>query len=234
MTTALVFYLTIVILLGLAVALFQYKPWLKSDKTFWILSILKALSIGVLILLLFNPKTNLSNSRVVKPKLCILLDNTQSVKFLNKDKTLDSVYKILISNKILNKKFELQTYSFGRNLKASALLDFKAPQTDLGKSLETLNEINKDERAAVVLISDGNQTIGSSYLYSSIRKPKAVYPIILGDTTDYLDLKIQRLNVNKYAFLGNIFPVEVFVNYNGNQSIHVFLDVLNQDATSGA
>lgn len=225
MTTALLFYLTITILLGLAVALFQYKPWLKSDKTYWILSILKALSIGALLLLLFNPKTNLNNSRIVKPKLCILLDNTQSVKFLNKDKTLDSVYKVLISNKILNKKFELQTYSFGKDLKASARLDFKAPQTNLGKSLQTLNEINKDERAAVVLISDGNQTIGSSYLYSSSRKPQAVYPIILGDTTEYIDLKIQRLNVNKYAFLGNIFPVEVFVNYNGNQSIQTELTV---------
>ena len=104
MTTALLFYLTITILLGLAVALFQYKPWLKSDKTYWILSILKALSIGALLLLLFNPKTNLNNSRIVKPKLCILLDNTQSVKFLNKDKTfkdeeeLKDIFKSCLKN----------------------------------------------------------------------------------------------------------------------------------------
>ena len=230
MTTALLFFFIITILLGLAVALFQYKPWLKSDKTYWILSVLKALSIGALILLLFNPKTNLNNSRIVKPKLCILLDNTQSVKFLNKDKTLDSVYKLLISNKILNKKFELQTYRFGKDLNASTRLDFKAPQTNLGKSLQTLNEINKDEGSAVVLISDGNQTIGTSYLYNLNNKSLPIYPIMLGDTTKYKDIKIQQLNVNKYAFLGNKFPVEVFANYNGSESVQAELTIRSKES----
>ena len=70
------FYLTITILLGFSVALFQYKPWFKSDKIYWVLSVLRALSITALLLLLFNPKINLNSSRIVKPKLNILLDNT--------------------------------------------------------------------------------------------------------------------------------------------------------------
>jgi hypothetical protein len=34
-----------------------------------------------------------------------------------------------------------------------------------------------------------------------------------------LDLKINQINVNKYAFLKNKFPVEVFLQYNGNETI---------------
>ena len=229
MTTTMLFYLTMTILLGFSVALFQYKPWFKSDKIYWVLSVLRALSIAALLLLLFNPKINLNFSRIIKPKLNILLDNTQSIKFLNKDKILDSVYNILISNKTLNEKFDIESYTFDKDLNATSRLDFKAPQTNLGKSLQTLNEIQmelyRDDQAAAILISDGNQTIGSSYLYNSNSNSQPVFPLMLGDSTAYLDLKIQHLNVNKYTFLGNIFPVEVFVNYNVNRNIRTDLRV---------
>ncbi|MBC7749034.1 MAG: hypothetical protein H7Z76_10750, partial [Methylotenera sp.] len=45
------------------------------------------------------------------------------------------------------------------------------------------------------------------------------YPLAVGDTTKFLDLKVTQLNVNKYAFQKNKFPVEVFLNYSGNKSI---------------
>jgi hypothetical protein len=42
----------------------------------------------------------------------------------------------------------------------------------------------------------------------------------VGDTTTYLDLKVTQLNVNKYAFHKNKYPVEVFLNYSGTKSIN--------------
>src|SRR5690606_12097894 len=42
-----------------------------------------------------------------------------------------------------------------------------------------------------------------------------VFPVIFGDTTKYTDLKIQQLNVNKYTYLKNKFPVEIIINYEG-------------------
>ena len=41
----------------------------------------------------------------------------------------------------------------------------------------------------------------------------------MGDTTTFLDIKIGQLNVNKYAYHKNKFPVEVFLNYSGTKSI---------------
>ena len=42
----------------------------------------------------------------------------------------------------------------------------------------------------------------------------------MGDTTTYLDLRVSQLNVNKYAFHKNKYPVEVFLNYSGTKSVN--------------
>ena len=46
-----------------------------------------------------------------------------------------------------------------------------------------------------------------------------MYKRQVGDTTTYLDLKISQINVNKYAFHKNKFPVEVFLQYAGTKSV---------------
>ena len=70
----------------------------------------------------------------------------------------------------------------------------------------------------VVLFTDGNQTTGNDYVFN-FQENTSVFPVVLGDTTTVIDLKINQINVNKYAFLKNKFPVEVFLEYNGNETI---------------
>ena len=71
----------------------------------------------------------------------------------------------------------------------------------------------------MILISDGNQTYGSDYEFTSSKYKQPIYSVILGDTTTYVDLQIKQLNVNRYAYLKNRFPVEVILVYNGNESM---------------
>ena len=225
MRESLLFYITVTAIIALLVALFQYKPWRKSATFLWVLTTLRALSIGALLLLILNPKTDLNSSLIVKPKLSILVDNTQSIQFLNRTELLNSTLKKLSENGLLNEKFEIQSYKFDKDFTLLDSLEYTGTQTNIGKSLETINAIHKDDQAAVVLLSDGNQTIGNSYLYQSKFLSQAVFPVVIGDTTPYVDLKIQQLNVNKYTFLGNTFPVEIFVNYNGSRSIQTNLKI---------
>ncbi len=225
MIKSLLFYITFTAIIALLVALFQYKPWRKSAVHLWVLTIFRTLSIGTLLLLIFNPKIDLNTSQIIKPKLSILVDNTQSIKFLNRTEMLDSILKKILENEHLNKKFEIQAYTFDKDLSLLDSLNYNGMQTNIGKSLETINAIDKDDQATVVLLSDGNQTIGNSYLYQSEPTLKAVFPVVVGDTIPYTDLKIQQLNVNKHTFLGNTFPVEIFVNYNGNRSIQSDLKI---------
>ena len=225
MRESLLLYITVIAIIALLVALFQYKPWRKSATFLWMLTTFRALSIGVLLLLILNPKTDLNISRIAKPKLSILVDNTQSIQFLNRTELLNSTLKKLSENGLLNEKFEIQSYKFDKDFTLLDSLDYTGTQTNIGKSLETINAIHKDDQAAVVLLSDGNQTIGNSYLYQSKFLSQAVFPVVIGDTTTYVDLKIQQLNVNKYTFTGNTFPVEIFVNYNGSRNIQSNLKI---------
>ena len=148
---------------------------------------------------------------------------TQATHKIMSDRIVAGTF--VIAAVMLNKKFEVQSYKFDKDFALLDSLEYTGTQTNIGKSLETINAIHKDDQAAVVLLSDGNQTIGNSYLYQSKFLSQAVFPVVIGDTTPYVDLKIQQLNVNKYTFLGNTFPVEIFVNYNGSRSIQSNLKI---------
>jgi len=76
----------------------------------------------------------------------------------------------------------------------------------------------------VVLFTDGNQTQGSDYVFN-IQQNANVFPVVLGDTIEHFDLKINQLNANKYAFLKNKFPVEVFLNYTGSKPVNAVLSI---------
>src|SRR5690606_6812184 len=116
-------------------------------------------------------------------------------------------------------KYEVQSYQFSSELESAETYDFKGTQTRIDGVGKGLKSIHKSVNHPTVIITDGNQTQGNDYIYS-FDENKAVYPIVLGDTTYGLDLKISQLNVNKYAFLKNKFPVEVFVNYSGNKNVN--------------
>ena len=52
-----------------------------------------------------------------------------------------------------------------------------------------------------------------------------VFPVILGDSMYQTDLKIQQINVNKYTYLNNKFPVEIIASYTGNTDVQSELKI---------
>src|SRR5690606_30804893 len=115
----------------------------------------------------------------------------------------------------LNERFNVKFYSFDNQLNTKDSLTFEGSQTNITKALNSLEEINKGLIAPMILLTDGNQTYGSDYEFSLKNYGQPVFPVIFGDTTKYTDLKIQQLNVNKYTYLKNKFPVEIIINYEG-------------------
>jgi hypothetical protein len=99
----------------------------------------------------------------------------------------------------------------------SEQFDFQGTQTNLGGISKELGSRNRNNKFKI-LLTDGNQTSGNDYIYSFDETNK-VFPIVLGDTTKIVDLKISQINVNKYAFFKNKFPVEVFLNYSGDKKL---------------
>jgi len=229
MTTPLVLFGSLAIVIAFILALFQYKPWI-SEKVYWVLTAARTLALSALFLLLINPETNIETIEVIKPKLGVLVDNSQSIKFLKKDSIARILLNQIKSKSALSEKFDLHYFTFDNALYSDDSLSFDASQTNIGKSLIQAHEIFKDEVAPMLLLSDGNQTLGTSYGHIAKQFSSPIYPLVLGDTMQYIDLKIKQINVNTYTFLENTFPVEIFINYNGNDTKSTVLEIF-QDET---
>ena len=219
MTTSTILLLLLSVIISGAVAFYHYL--FKADnqnKTNWLLAFLRFISVFSLLLLLINPVISRKKIETNKIPLAIVADNSRSITELKANDIEKEVFEKLTSNSALKEKFEIQTYSFDEEFFAAKPLDFKGNQSNIDNVATNLKQLNKNAYYPVVLLTDGNQTIGNDYVYS-FQETATVFPVVLGDTTTTFDLKINQLNANKYAFLKNKFPVEVFLQYNGSKAI---------------
>jgi len=214
--TILLLLLSLVIAGGLSYFQYYFKAKNKSRVVLF-LAFLRFLAIFGLLVLLINPIMTKNSLEITKTPLAIAVDNSSSIAVLKSDKKAEELYQKLISNPALKEKFEIQSYQFDADFKPSDKFDFKGKQTNLDKVAKNLKSINKNLIFPTVIITDGNQTTGNDYVYRFDPVNK-VYPLVVGDTTTFLDLKINQLNVNKYAFHKNKFPVEVFLQYSGDKN----------------
>jgi hypothetical protein len=207
------------VILALLVALFQYIYKSNHNNIKWYLAILRFVTIFLLLLLLVNPKFDKDLVKNIKPTLVLAVDNSQSIKYLNKDSLSKFSVQTLLGSSELSEKFEIIAYTFGEHLNQSSVVNFDEEKTNINKALQDIQAIFESQISPIVLISDGNQTIGTNYVNKSKKINKAVFPLVLGDTMNMSDLKIQKINNNKYTYLNNKFPVEIICSYVGNKTV---------------
>lgn len=224
----------LLILLSIAIAggLSYYQYFFKSkNNSKWnkLLALLRFLSIFGLLLLLINPIISRKTFETVKTPLAIVVDNSSSINELKANTEVLQSFQKLTENNALKDKFDIQTYGFDEDLRAidnKDKINFKGKQSKIDAVAKNLKSINKNVVFPTVLLSDGNQTSGEDFVYAFDKNNK-VYPVVVGDTTTYLDLKVNQINVNKYAFHKNKFPVEVFLQYAGNKNITTNFTISN-------
>ena len=220
MNTTTILLLLVSILIAAGLSFYQYFYNVKSkSKATLLLSFLRFISIFGLLLLLINPIISRKTVETVKTPLPIVIDNSASITDLKASTSAMEVFQKLSENTALADKFDVQTYQFDTDFLPSDTIDFKGTQSNIDVVAKNLKNIYKNQHYPTVLISDGNQTSGEDYVFGFNPENK-VYPLVVGDTATYLDLRITQLNVNKYAFHKNKFPVEVFLNYAGTKSIN--------------
>ncbi|WP_350288602.1 VWA domain-containing protein [uncultured Croceitalea sp.] len=176
-------------------------------------------------LLLINPKFIKEAYTIEKAHLIIAVDNSTSIKNLDgTSAALDNLDR-LKSNPSLLEKFEINSYSFGNSIREVDSIKFDAKITNISSALNSLNEIYGNSKSALILLSDGNQTLGLDYEYQKLDAALSVFPIVIGDTTTYEDLRVASVNANKYAFLKNKFPIETSISYSGERSINSMVKI---------
>ncbi|WP_395047689.1 hypothetical protein, partial [Flavobacterium sp.] len=222
-TTILLIILSLVLAGGLSFYQYFYKNN-NYNKVNILLALLRFVSIFSILLLLINPIISRKTYETSKTPLPIVVDNSQSISELKQENISKELSQKLSENSQLKDKYDVQLFSFDDDFYADKPIDYKGKQSNIHKVAQNLKQLYRNQNFPIVLLSDGNQTIGSDYVYS-FPQNNQVYSLVLGDTTSFLDVKINQLNVNKYAFLKNKFPLEVFLQYNGNKTINTTFSI---------
>ncbi|MEL6918370.1 MAG: VWA domain-containing protein, partial [Bacteroidota bacterium] len=226
MQTGTLVLIMVAAVVSLAIVLFQYYYKTKSRaKLHVLLSFLRFLTLFCTFLLLINPKFAKNSYALEKANLVILADNSSSIDPSMGKMGTAEILKQLEENGALQDQYSTDQYSFGTALKEMDTLSFKEKNTDITNALIGIDEIYAQSNTAILLLTDGNQTLGQDYGYYSGNEGFPVYPIVLGDTTRYEDICIDKVNLNKYAFLKNKYPVEIYVSYEGAGPVNTSVSI---------
>ena len=215
-----VFLIVLAVAAALTLVYFQY--FYKNPRKGSLNIILAALRFVTLfcgLLLLVNPKFVSKDFFVEKANLILLVDNSTSMEDATTKSDISQVITKLKADDELNKRFNLHQYGFGNTISATDSIQFDQGNTDIANALSALNEVFVTGNNAIVLFSDGNQTLGRDYGYITLNENTSVNPVVVGDTTQYEDIAVGLINVNKYAFLRNSFPIETSIRYQGTRPV---------------
>ncbi|MBL4587254.1 MAG: hypothetical protein JKX84_09400, partial [Flavobacteriales bacterium] len=92
------------------------------------------------------------------------------------------------------------------------IVDFSQGRTDISTLFAELDNVYANRNVgAVILASDGLYNRGLDPIYSPLHLNAPVYTIALGDTSIKKDVVLKKVDHNRYAYLGNEFPVEVAI-----------------------
>lgn len=225
MTTQNLIFIIVAAIAALLIAIFQYFYKIKNrNKVNILLTFLRFLSLFSLFLLFLNLKVTSSVLKTLKPNLVVAVDNSKSINYLNGAKDVKNTIDKLKSNSALNEKFDITYFSFSDAFQQLDSLNFNGTQSNIAKPIKEIENLYNNTISPIILISDGNQTYGRNYEYLDYKKP--VYPVIIGDTVQYEDIRIEQQNVNRYTYLKNKFPVETFINYEGEKLVNASFTVM--------
>jgi len=197
-----------------------------------LLGVFRFVSLFVLTFLLLEPLLEYAKTKVERPIVVLLKDNSSSV-LANRDSVeYASLYEAKMKevSDNLSQEFEVVSYSFGKQLSENDLLNFAENGTNLSAVFSEVQQRYYNRNlGAIVLASDGIYNQGSNPIYSVKEfKNVPVNTVLLGDSSQQKDSWIENVFHNKIAYQGNTFPVEIAI-----QSSGVFQDKVRVTLQSG-
>ncbi len=177
-----------------------------SKSTLYTLASLRFVAVTFLCLLLLRPITQWVKHVVEKPIIVALYDNSLSLaNQANLQETLQNNLNALSNDA------EIVYYHFDETLKDNwDSLNFKGSATDLSQAIDQISTRYAGRNlASVVVATDGIFNKGSQPIYPAKNLQVPFFTIGLGDTTQYRDIRISDLDVNRVTFLGNSFPATI-------------------------
>ncbi len=206
---------TLLICILLAWWSYQYISSIPSWKKITLIG-LRAGTLTILILLLFNPFLQYENVEIEKPSISVYLDNSQSVDITRGYYDGLSTYNQLIQelrNSFID-DYNYQFYLFDENVYDGDEVDASGTSTNIQHVIEHMSE-NESESVASVLISDGIYTRGRNPVFSAQELSNPIFTIPIGDTTDVQDVRISNVDFNQIAYTNTSETIRVDIQQDG-------------------
>jgi hypothetical protein len=235
----LLFFSFAALLVGLAILFYRYTlPPLPGNIRF-ILSLLRSLTLLLLLLVIFEPIARLVSHNDQRPSLAVLIDNSQSMTI--KDGTGDRKQQLenLIHSgfpRDLPPGLLVRYYPFASKLQSNGSaslppLGFDGEITNLSEAMSNLKStLARENIQAAVIVSDGNYTTGKNPLYDAEALGIPVYTVGVGDTNEQKDIVIEKITTNSVAYAGTRTPIDVTVRSSGFDGDRVEI-TLNEGST---
>ena len=211
-------FLLLAIVAGVGYALGLYfREKRTAEMPLWMvrgLAAVRGITIFILVVLLIGPLIKSVSKRTEKPIVVIAQDNSSSIP-LNSDSAFyrtEYLESLAVLRSSLSDDYEVRSYTFGNQVQEIETPDFSDGRTDLSELFEELDNVYANRNVgAVILASDGLYNRGRDPIYSPLHLNTPIYSIALGDTSIKRDVILKKVDHNRYAYLGNEYPVEITV-----------------------
>ncbi len=213
-------FIFLCLLLGAAYAASLYYLDLKKGlkpATHRVMLVFRFLSVSLIAFLLLGPLIKQTDKLVEKPVIILGVDNSRSLVLTADSDFYRSEFpkSVKALTEALEKKCEVKTYSFGDKLASGFDGSFNGVKTDISSVFNEVNtRFSNRNAAAMIVASDGIYNEGTDPFYAARKISFPVYTIALGDTVLKKDILIRKVIVNKTAYKGDKFPVEVLTEMN--------------------
>lgn len=207
------FIILFILILSLFIAWWSYKD-LESlsrlkKRT---LILLRASSLFVLVILLFNPYLLIEFSSDDSPQIVVYIDNSQSLSIERGTYRGSSEYRDLLDrfDQLPMGSFERTTFLFTDSILEDDQLNLTGSRTNINSVLEHLR-LNEHRYKSAILFSDGIFTQGRNPFFAAQNLTIPVITVPVGDTTQVKDIAISSVDYsqNTYTFTGETITVEI-------------------------
>ena len=182
-----------------------------------ILGTLRASALILLFFLLLNPFFRTENEIILKPKLAVLLDASESLSIeKGAYKGNESYQNVIASLRNTPSDYEIDFYSFDGTIQQADPGNIipSGAQTNIYNGIESI--ITSDiEYASAILVSDGIVTSGKNPVVLSGESHLPFHVIALGDTSKVKDVSIKNITTNGTGFTNSLQQIAVEISQFG-------------------
>ncbi|NWF88999.1 MAG: hypothetical protein HXY50_05995 [Ignavibacteriaceae bacterium] len=231
------FFLAIILFVGFTIFIYRYTvPQISRSKKL-LLTILRILSLTLLLLAIFEPTVTIIKKNILQPVTLFFVDNSRSILSedgLNKNQKIFAILDELKKTDLIN---NTQLKLFGSKvaeLNADSIdnISFKEGSTNFNNIFNFVSE-SKDNISSIVILSDGVITDGPNPIYTAEKNAIPVFAIGVGDTTKRKDIEIKNILCNEFLYAETPTTLSVTILNEGFANRNVNLTFYENDVQIG-